>query len=156
MNMSPGEGRTGRATNDGTRFLRTIRFDQDRPRTATVHYGHQADYSVHLFQRLTSPTCSCSLTSSLRRYSIQTFAIQVPSLFYRSTKKDLNLNCSLTSNRSKTPSNEKSRIVGLLFEPSIPLSFSFLFSLESSNKLFISSSNHSHQHLYSSKNPTRR
>lgn len=59
MNMSLGEGRTGRATNDGTRgFLRTIRFDQDRPRTATVHYGDQADYKVHLFQRLISPACS--------------------------------------------------------------------------------------------------
>ena len=155
--MSPGEGRTGRATNDGTRFLRTIRFDQDRPRTATVHYGHQADYSVHLFQRLTSPTCSCSLTSSLRRYSIQTFAIQVPSLFYRSTKKE-GFQFGLFSYVKPLQNSleEKSRIVGLLFEPSIPLSFSFLFSLESSNKLFISSSNHSHQHLYSSKNPTRR
>ena len=148
---------TGQATNDGTRgFLRTIRFDQDRPRTATVHYGDQADYKVHLFQRLIRPTSSILPLIKLAKVFHPNFRNQVPSLFYRSTKKDSNLDCSLTSNRSKTPS-KKSRV-----SSDCCLNQAFLFPSLSvspsrvSNKLFISSSNHSHQHLYSSKNPTRR
>lgn len=126
---------TGQATNDGTRgFLRTIHFDQDRPETATVHYGHQADYKVHLFQRLIRPTSSILPLIKLAKVFHPNFRNQVPSLFYRSTKKE-GFQFGLFSYVKPLQNSleEKSRIVGLLFEPSIPLSFSFLFSLESSN-----------------------